>query len=156
MVKEIYGDLLSQSTDILCHQTNYYGVMGAGIAWSIREKLLNGEQYKQYLDYCSVMKEQALGNVQYIWLGRDKPCMLANCFSQCGWAVSKSLTDYEAFQMCMKNVEKTARERGYTVALPGYMGCGIAGGDWVKVHAIIVETFGRSPVPLNIVYKEVR
>lgn len=154
MVNEIYGDLLTCGADILCHQVNYSGVMGAGVAWAIREKLLNDEQYQQYVDYCTVLSESALGSVQYIRLSRVKPCILANCFSQRGWAISSSLTDYRAFRLCMESVEQTARKRGFSVALPGYMGCGIAGGDWTKVHAIIVEAFGRSTVPLTIVYKE--
>lgn len=154
MINEIYGDLLTCGADILCHQTNHFGVMGAGVARAIHDKLLNEEQYQQYVDYCNVLRENALGSVQYIRLTGEKPCMLANCFSQCGWAVSDSLTDYRAFQLCMENVERTARKYNYTVALPGYMGCGIAGGDWTKVHAIIVEAFGRSSVPLTIVYKE--
>lgn len=153
MVKEIYGDLLTCGADILCHQVNYSGVMGAGVAWTIRDKLLNREQYQQYVDYCDSLKENAVGSVQYIKLSGTKPCLLANCFSQLGWAVSNSLTDYRAFRLCMENVEQTAEKKIYTVALPGYMGCGIAGGDWTKVHAIIVEAFRISSVPLTIVYK---
>lgn len=154
MIKEEYGDLLTCGADVLCHQVNYSGVMGAGVAWSIRDKLLTDAQYRQYVNYCDAFKENALGTVQYIDLHREKPRYIANCFSQRGWAVSNSLTDYDAFRQCMKAVENGARNDGLTVALPGYMGCGIAGGDWAEVHGIIAEVFGRSPVSLTVVYRD--
>ena len=39
MVHEMTGDLLSCDADYICHQTNFYGVMGAGVAASIHSKL---------------------------------------------------------------------------------------------------------------------
>ena len=36
MIQEIEGDLLCFPANILCHQTNYYGVMDGGIAAAIR------------------------------------------------------------------------------------------------------------------------
>lgn len=154
MIKEEYGDLLTCGADMICHQVNYFGVMGAGVAWAIREKLLTNAQYQQYVGYCDRNKEAAFGDVQFIRLTGEKPRLLANCFSQRGWAVSNSLTDYDAFRGCMLTVERKAREENLTIALPGYMGCGIAGGDWMVVHGIIAEIFGRSSVSLTVVYKE--
>ena len=40
----------------------------------------------------------------------------------------------------------------WSVALPGYIGCGIAGGDWDAVRGIIWDVFKYSPVMLTIVY----
>ena len=38
MIKFFNGDLLKSGCDIICHQVNEYGVMGAGIAKQIKEK----------------------------------------------------------------------------------------------------------------------
>ena len=38
---------------IICHQVNYQGVMGGGIAYSIAEKLLSAEQYREYQRLCA-------------------------------------------------------------------------------------------------------
>lgn len=154
MIEEKYGDLLTCGADMICHQVNTYGVMGAGVAWSIRDKLLTDVQYQQYVRYCDNVGDKALGVVQFIRLNGEKPSVLANCFSQRGWAVSNSLTDYDAFRKCMEAVERKALMEELTVALPGYMGCGIAGGDWTEVHGIIAEVFGRSKVPLTVVYHD--
>ncbi len=54
---------------------------------------------------------------------------------------------------CLEQVEAYALQYGYRVALPGFLGCGIAGGNWNTVHHIIGEVFGASPVPLTIVYR---
>ena len=44
MVHEMTGDLLSCDADYICHQTNFYGVMGAGVAASIHSKLLSPDR----------------------------------------------------------------------------------------------------------------
>ena len=49
MIKEIIGDATKAGADILAHQTNCVGVMGAGIAKQIRTNLLSKEDYKKYL-----------------------------------------------------------------------------------------------------------
>lgn len=40
MIKEIQSDLLTCGADIICHQVNFEGIMGGGVALSIRNKLL--------------------------------------------------------------------------------------------------------------------
>lgn len=66
MVREIKGDLLKCDANVLCHQTNYYGVMGGGIALSIKNKVLTPMQYSAYQNYCYMRGEAALGTVQYL------------------------------------------------------------------------------------------
>lgn len=45
-----------------------------------------------------------------------------------------------------------AKRRGYTVAMPGFLGCGIAGGNWDEVYKIILETFEKYPLDVFIVF----
>jgi O-acetyl-ADP-ribose deacetylase (regulator of RNase III) len=145
MVREIKGDLLKCDANVLCHQTNYYGVMGGGIALSIKNKVLTPMQYSAYQNYCYMRGEAALGTVQYLCIEQHKR-VIANLFSQYDMG-----TDYEMLRKCLYDVKNYAAEHGYTVAVPGYIGCGIAGGDWSTVHDIIFEVFNDA-VELTIVY----
>lgn len=156
MIREVEGDLLTCGADILCHQTNYVGVMGAGIAYAIKTKLLTDEQYKVYQDYCQLYGSGALGTVQFIEFADGR--YVANVFSQDDFYSrdKNTITDYTAMKMALVKVRDTAREHGLTVAIPGYMGCGIAGGNWDRVKPIIRQIFKYSPVDCMIVYKERR
>lgn len=46
MIKKVDGNILETSEDIICHQVNCKGVMGAGLAKQIKSKYLN--VYKEY------------------------------------------------------------------------------------------------------------
>lgn len=154
MIEEIKGDLLTSGADILCHQTNYVGVMGAGIAYAIKTKLLTPEQYMEYQRYCQLHGSMALGSVQFIHLSNGQ--YVANVFSQDDFYSKRkdTITDYEAMEKALIKVDKFAHANGLTVAIPGYMGCGIAGGDWEKVRRIIRRVFKFSQTNCIIVYKD--
>ena len=146
MIHEVTGDLLTSGADVICHQVNYHGVMGGGIAASIREKMLSPKRYAAYVMHCQRLERNALGTVLFTPTCTEKG-IVANLFSQDDFT-----TDYDALRSCLKYVEKAARIMNWTVALPGNMGCGIAHGDWDEVFKVIQEVFGESPVELTIVY----
>lgn len=154
MVREVIGDLLENRSDVICHQTNYVEVMGAGVALAIKTKLLTQEQYEEYQNFCDMYGSGALGLVQFIQVHDGR--YVANLFSQ-SEVLSKSnttFTDYEALEKALRTVEIFAREHKLTVALPGRIGCGIAGGSWDKVLSIIMKVFKPSPVLCTVCYKE--
>ncbi len=151
MIREVKGDLLNCGARMICHQVNLYGVMGGGVAYSIRKKLLDEAQHDAYRKYCLTRGESALGSVQYIQ--SESGTIVANVFSQnLDPDEDGQLTNYEALHKALKEVEHLARTNCLTVALPGYMGCGIAGGDWNRVKSIIEDVFQKSPVKCTIVY----
>lgn len=155
MVHEITGDALDFHSGILCHQTNFFGVMGAGIAATIRDKLLTSAQYREYVNLCREYGSDLLGNVQY--LRCEDGTVVANCFSQDDARLDypkgriAPLTDYNAMLSCFMNVLQTALNIEKDVYMPYKIGCGIAGGDWRKVRSIINEVFAGSPVNVYIV-----
>lgn len=154
MVRQISGDVITAAGDngIICHQVNYFGVMGAGVAAAIREKLLTEEIYKQYVDYCARMRYAALGSVQY--MPATTGAAVANMFCQGDMPDShESLTRYDEMLRCFKDVERYAqlREKPRSVYIPARIGCGIAGGDWERVQSIIHKVFDDSPVEAVIV-----
>ena len=151
MIKEMKGNALDVECDVLAHQTNYYGIMGGGIASQIKEELLDDEAFKSYTDFCDMYGEEALGMIELLKV--DKKCKyVANLFGQRDWD-----TDYKSLKSAMNwlnDFAKTELNNG-TIVIPGYIGCGIAGGDWNKVYNDIIKPiFENSPVELTIVYFE--
>ena len=68
MVHEMTGDLLSCDADYICHQTNFYGVMGAGVAASIHSKLLSPAAYSVYQRLCRKMgRDNGFHAIPYSW-----------------------------------------------------------------------------------------
>lgn len=164
-VKEIRGNVLDMD-GIICHQVNFHGVMGAGIAKAIRTKLLTPEQFKTYREFCDTQGEAALGQVLVMQAGRSTRLQfVANLFCQNGWDASgwrgflaaanpRTVTNYGMMRKCFQLVRETASRIHQPVAIPGYIGCGIAGGDWEIVRGIIHDVFGGSEVEATIVYWE--
>lgn len=156
MIKEVKGDLLAQERGILCHQTNYKGVMGGGIAAAIWDKLLNDQSRKNYVDFCRTCGRDALGYAQFLYVKED--LIVANCFSQNGFDEPDStgnITNYDAMRECFVKVRDLALQEDLPlVYIPYGMGCGIAGGKWNRVRSIIEDVFGGSDVTAIIVRLE--
>lgn len=150
-VKIIKGDLLNCGADIICHQTNFFGMMGGGVAASIWNKMLDQQDRKEYCSLCHDMRGSLLGSVQML-THHGKP-FVANLFSQMAEPDKfGSLTDYHKLRRCLHEVKMFAKRRSYTVAMPGFLGCGIAGGNWDEVYKIILETFEKYPLDVFIVF----
>lgn len=152
-VKEITGDIVRDGQGIICHQVNYQGVMGGGVAASIRERLLSDAQYREYQLYCRTKRSSALGSVLYSRLKRSS--VVANMFCQNAEPSQEGdFTNYGYMEKCFQDIRRHAESWNYPVYIPGYIGCGIAGGDWVKVKWIIEQVFRNANVPVTIVYWE--
>lgn len=130
MVIEVYGNALESDCDVLCHQVNLHGVMGAGIAAQIACSFPKVE--KEYANYA----DKSLGKVCF---ATAKPgLVIANCFSQ----NESFVTDYRALKECLNTVSAYMTANGLSsVAFPYHYGCGIASGDWNVVLGIIDEAF---------------
>lgn len=154
MIKQVNGDILDYNEGIICHQTNYLGVMGGGIALAIRQKLLTPDQYKCYKDECRTYGACLLGSATFYVCGSR--LTVANCYCQNGAPdMFGSLTNYAAMDLCFQQVVHNMRARNLPVLIPGYMGCGIARGDWNTVRGIIERNFADDEsLDCTIVYKK--
>ena len=152
MIQEIVGDLLRDGKGIICHQVNYQGVMGGGIAYSIAEKLLSAEQYREYQRLCAEKGKKLLGTN---WYAKCGDVIVANMFCQNAEPRNgQSLTNYEAMELCFRDLRKIAEAFGTPLYLPARIGCGIAGGNWNRVKSIIKRTLGEATIPVTVVYWE--
>lgn len=158
MIKEREGDALKSGADILAHQTNCVGVMGAGIAKQIKDQLISKEDYNIYRSLCKNLGSDLLGSVQYIKVNAKKeefcetPQIVANVFGENVPSMNQVDTDYDALRDGLQTVHDYALDGGYSVCVPGLMGCGLAGGDWNIVKGILEDIFEDSEVELTIMY----
>lgn len=156
MLTEITGDILNMKEGIVCHQVNYHGVMGGGVAAAIAENILSDEQLAEYADYCHRLGRAALGTVQLLNVGDG--LIVANLFCQDDARIMRgeaAITDYDAMRRCFVRVRSIAQVYGKRVYIPRNIGCGIAGGNWDTVREIIKDAFSFWPVECFIVGRKV-
>lgn len=161
MIKEIKGDIIRDGKGMICHQCNYQGVMGAGVAYQIKRSLLSPSQYAEYKQLCFDSGYSLLGTNQYIHCDNElvganhEIQIVVNMFCQNeehDWRGSR--TNYDAMRECFNSILINAETLKLPVYIPGYIGCGLAGGDWDTVKNIIWDIFEKSDVEVTIVYWE--
>jgi O-acetyl-ADP-ribose deacetylase (regulator of RNase III) len=139
------GDILTSTADVICHQVNCKGVMGAGLAKQIRDKY--PDVYKHYKWHCKtfeqgVFESSLLGNI-ILDFGKEidnGKQIIASLFAQDSYGREKKrYTDYEALRKSLKALAAFLGSHASTVAIPYQMGCGLGGGDWEVVFSIIEE-----------------
>lgn len=146
MIEIVKGDLLQSNLPLIAHQTNCLGVMGAGIARSIKSKW--SSVFNQYVDYCKQLNysRALLGKCQICPTGDNK--YVANLFGEYSFTESVAPfenrhTDYDALRESLNSLKQQALEMWITdVGIPYKLGCGLAGGDWDGVvYPMIQEIF---------------
>ena len=132
------GDLLKSGVPLIIHQTNCMGVMGRGIAKSIREKY--PEVFPPYHSLCIQMGKKLLGKAQLLKM--HDGTYIANCFGQYSYGTDRVQTDYAALASALSEAASFAEmEKIVRVGLPYRIGSALAGGDWNRVYDIIVRAF---------------
>lgn len=143
------GDLLHSDCNVICHQTNCRGVMGAGIALQIRRAYPRA--YEKFLDYHQKGYDK-LGNIGicYTETAAGKPQYIVNLYSQEDYRPQGVChTDYISFMKCLEKLKAQIlhNERNVTpktkfkIGFPDHIGCGLAGGDWDIIKGIILDEF---------------
>lgn len=143
------GDAIDGEEAILVHGCNQHGVMGAGFAKAVRERLpFAYEAYKIAWPYC-------LGQV--VWAIRiiegERPRIVGNAITQehYGNEAGRRYVDYEAVREAMRAVDNFVvhaaehiavlprdKEGRIAVAMP-MIGAGRGGGEWWLLEMIIQE-----------------
>lgn len=124
----VHGNILNAQEDIICHQVNCLGIMGAGLALQIRNKF--PATYNRYYKTCKQHKpEDLLGHILFT---KENNKIIANIFGQLN--IGKSTTDYRAQINAFKILKQFADNNNYSIAIPYNFGCGLAGGNWNIVY----------------------
>lgn len=135
----IINALQNNEIDYLIHQCNSKGVMGAGLAKQVKERI--PEAYTAYMDDYKFFREKH---------GKDLPLGLyssangvINLVAQEGYGKGKRFTNYgalaSAFCSLFNGVQDfdSRHPTDLTIGIPKYLGCGLGGGDWEIVLELI-------------------
>jgi O-acetyl-ADP-ribose deacetylase (regulator of RNase III) len=148
MIKYIQGDLFTTRAEIIAHGVNCRGGFGSGIAGIIAQKYPRVRE--AYLNKFNRYGWE-LGEIQLVFSTDilELP-IIANMATQLnyGTKLGKLYANYKAVEICLYKVFKFADMGNFTVALPR-VACGLAGGDWNVVKAIIGNVsneYDRVPV----------
>lgn len=134
------GNILDTTCDILVHQVNGLGVMGAGLAKQIAERYPHVERaYKRFVQTDGATPEELLGAC--LLAPASDHLTIANVFGQARIGRQKRQTDYKALENALIAVTARAYAESKTVAIPHKLGCGLAGGDWDVVEPMIERIF---------------
>jgi len=141
--------LKNGNVDFLMHCCNTKGLMGAGIAKQVKHEF--PEAYEKYYKFCKLWNFNAssLGNV----IEHDG---VLNIIGQSSIGGANRNVHYGAIAKAfmqialMKSVVNSGRMRPTKIAVPEFMCCGLAGGDW----NVMLELFEMLPPTISLyVYK---
>lgn len=136
-------NVLSWKKGVICHQVNCQGVMGSGLAKSIKETW--PEVFKHYTNFTDCYKKderwRILGESLVVTVGPD--LKVANIFGQLEYGYDgKRYTDYCALNRAFKQLRANASLEGMTFYFPYNFGCDRGGADWKIVSKMIDFYFG--------------
>lgn len=144
------GNLLDAQTDVIAHQVNCQGVMGAGLAKQIRDKY--PKLYREYQEECMFEDpNKLLGTCQLIKVETSK--WIANLFGQFDYGRGRRYTNYEAIYTALNSLAVQMLDNGIdSIAIPYNMSCGLAGADWNIILAMIESpcVFGNTNITIEI------
>lgn len=145
----IYKDALLCKEDVLAHQTNCKGVMGAGIAKDVRA--VYPEVYRDYKNYCDSFENDIdiLGTLRISDCKNGKK--VANIFGQYSYNRYVKQTIDAEFKKAVILLHTYVKDNSLTVCFPYKIGCNLAGGDWDTIYGILKEVFCDYPF---ILYKK--
>lgn len=155
-MKLIEGNILDSGKDIVVQQVNARGLMGSGLALQIMKRYPSVK--KEYVTYrheqlkLGLKDEDLLGHVNYV--DTYDGTIIANIFGQLdirkGTHDKTVYTKKEALLSGIRQVRDKAEEMNFSVAIPTYIGCGLAGGDWEDIKQGIEEIFKESKVDVTL------
>ncbi len=153
MITEVSGNILDfpNLTNCIAHSCNTKCLFGAGLALQIKN-----EYPSAYEADCEAARkgENTLGNMSMATLSSGK--RIINMYTQANIGTEKRQVSYDALFWCLETLklkmESALKEgREYRLGLPYGLSCGLAGGSWTVVYAMIEDLFLDSPLKLTIV-----
>lgn len=149
----LFDDLSPLS--VIVYQVNLYGLSGAGLAVDIKKKY--PEAFDKYYKLCNntETKTDLLGKCLYTQV--DNQTVICAAFGQNDTSWEVCLTDYSAWKKICQNLIETFEKANnrlnyhskyghWTIHMPYYIGCGLAGGDVEKMHNIFNKYFKNSNI----------
>lgn len=120
-----------KNKQIIVHQVNCRGVMGAGFAKYVKQ--IYPSCFEQYKKLCQSHSPQSLLGTFQEYIGEND--IIINLFSQDRYGRVGVFTDYEAMERGLKDLRKKYSQQ--SIIAPYKIGCGLAGGDWEVISGIL-------------------
>jgi O-acetyl-ADP-ribose deacetylase (regulator of RNase III) len=148
MIKFIDGDVFNSDADYILHQTNCKGVMGSGIAKTVKE--MYPDVFNEYHLLCRDSEwYEVLGSSQIIKVSNKRS--IVNIFGQNGYSRMNVDTDYESLSSALKDFyNKLDHNKINKIALPYKMSCDRGGGDWNVVLELIDGILNKDDTEIEI------
>jgi O-acetyl-ADP-ribose deacetylase (regulator of RNase III) len=147
-IEYVAGDAtnpLGEGTRVVCHICNDNGGWGRGFVLAISKRWKEPEE--QYRDWHRSGEAGgfALGAVQLVEV--EPSLSVANMIAQHGTRSSNGVPPirYDALRECLAKLATLASQSTASVHMPR-IGCGLAGGTWPEVEAIINATLVRAGI----------
>ena len=136
MIYRVKGDIFDPQYEVFCHQVNCQHVMGGGLAKEVKNRY--PEVYKAYDDRTF----QDVGSIDWVHTHDNRICV--NLYGQDDYGYYERYTDYLGFAECLMELADYLQSvpKEYKVAFPDHIGCGLGGGDW-KVISALLEDFDK-------------
>lgn len=169
----IIGDLFNTDCEVIAHQVNCIGVMGSGIAKTIREKY--PETFNKYKLSINLLDHNCLGGCLLI---KENKTYIANIFGQFSYKGNEDYyldkyrspalnpdpkdtyfsiytglryTNYEAFYNALIKLRTDMnRNELNSIAFPYKIGCDRGGGSWRVIESMIDDVFENTNIKVKI------
>ena len=144
----IEKNLFESDAPIFCHSVNCLGVMGSGVAKSVREIFPN--VYEQYREIC--VKNKSLDLLGHTAIIKSDNRYIANMFTQERFGYDgKRYTSYDAFYDCLLHVRDFCEKNDINkIALPYKIGSDRGGADWNVIYSMIESVFAKTNIMVEI------
>jgi len=144
MISEKVGNLLIAPVQGIIHQCNCFHIMGSGIAVQIKQ-LYPTAYLADLQTVCGDAKK--LGTFS---MAKIKNKYIFNLYGQFDLCSGRQ-TSYDALYNGLLSIRAYAKHNNIkTLGIPKNLGCGLGGGSWSIVYAIISEVFKDSDTEIEI------
>lgn len=152
MILYIRGDVtrpVGTGPRVIVHVVNDVGAWGAGVSGAISRRWPEPEKrYRQWHQEKS-WRYFGLGVVQFVQV--EPELWVANLVGQEGLRRKgyPPPVRYEAIQTGLESVALFCQQRRAAVHAPKF-GAGLAGGDWARIEALVMDTLVAEGIPVTI------
>lgn len=145
MITTITKDILTIDEGCIIQQVNCMGVMGSGLAKQIRDKWpIVYDEYIRFLDSGVNRPWEVLGD--FLCVKVSPRVRVISVFGQYGYGEGRH-TEYGALFRSFLQINKGVSHNAESpIYIPHGLGCGLGGGEWKIVSAMIRQVFDGNNV----------
>lgn len=139
------ADITQVKSGVILHACNCFHTMGAGAAKALRNKW--PQIYQTDTNRTSYGDKTKLGT--YSVTSISPRLTILNCYTQYRYGRDKRYTNYEAVYSCLEKTRDNFPDQELHMTP---LGCGLAGGDWEVVKAMVLSVFKNTDTIVNVYF----